>query len=532
MGRRPSRSKEGWITGARHFLRRWGADVVALALPALVYVWTLCPSVYTMDSAELTLGARYLGLVHAPGHPLYLLLGRLFTLLPIGDVAYRVNLMSACFGALTVWLLFRVGRAMGLCPLAALGAVLLLAFSRSFWAVANVAEVYTVHTALVAGLLWLFFRWRECQDDRLLGWLAFGWGLSHGSHTSSVLLGPAFLYGLWPARRRLWRPRRLLPLAGLFLLGLGIFAYLPLRFAANPVVNYIARYFEADLTTPAGLWWMVSGKMFAPEFFAYPARQVLSEAGRFLALLWSDFLGIGLLVGAWGVIQGWRRRRQQTLFLLIVLAVVALFFINYGVSDKESMFLVPEMVWTLWVGEGLHALLPTGRRAKGVPDGRPDPWPAVGALAMALLGLLLNHAALDESETWVIHDLSLHSLTQVAPNAVLLAEWASAAPVEYVQRVEQYRQDVEVVNLSFFLLGRRDALRHLPAGEIDAALKRSLVRLVATHLRQGRPVYAFGRDPLLETAYEFRPANGRIYRLFLPQARRLGGEERARRETR
>src|SRR3989339_281858 len=65
-----------------------------------VYFITLCPTVYTGDSGGLITAAYTLGVPHSPGYPLYCLLGKLFTFVPLGSIAFRVNLLSAFFAAL------------------------------------------------------------------------------------------------------------------------------------------------------------------------------------------------------------------------------------------------------------------------------------------------------------------------------------------------------------------------------------------------------------------------------------------------
>src|SRR5436305_8369474 len=72
----------------------------------VILLRTMAPSLYTLDSAELAIGAKTLGIVHAPGYPLYLLVAHLFTLLPIGDVAYRVNVFSAISLALAAAIIY------------------------------------------------------------------------------------------------------------------------------------------------------------------------------------------------------------------------------------------------------------------------------------------------------------------------------------------------------------------------------------------------------------------------------------------
>lgn len=500
-------------------LKRHAPGAVAFLLPMTVYLTTLCPTVYTMDSAELTLAAYYLGLIHAPGHPLFLLLGRLFTLLPFGDIAYRVNLLSAFCAACTVYLLYRLERSLGVRPLFALSASLLFAFSRSVWSVANVAEVYALHTAIVTGLFLLLLRWQETQRAGLLGWLAFGYGLSHASHTSSVLLAPSFFYGLRTAWGRLFKPRQFVPLVLLFLLGLSVFLYLPLRFKADPAINYIVQYFQADLTTWRGFWWMITGEMFGPEFFGYDLNSIWGEVVSFARLLWSDFLGVGVLLGLCGVIYGLRKRREQAWMLLAAFLVPVFFFVNYRVGDKGTMFLVPELVWCPWMGWGLEWLLSQERRptreraaesraATGIPL-----WLSLGSVFLVILALVLNYGALDESDTWVVRDFSREVLDSLPHQAMILAEWSSAAPMEYVQFVEQRRPDVQVVNLSFFSLGQRDALlRNRSDQDIDELLQQALLDLVDSNIHS-RPVYAFGRDLAWLDDYEFRQ-QGKIFRLY------------------
>ena len=82
-----------------------GAVVCLLGASGL-YLSTLAPTVQAFDSAELTVGAYTLGFVHAPGYPLYMVLGHLFGQIPIGDIGFRLNLMSAVFGVSTVLVLY------------------------------------------------------------------------------------------------------------------------------------------------------------------------------------------------------------------------------------------------------------------------------------------------------------------------------------------------------------------------------------------------------------------------------------------
>jgi len=76
-----------------------------------LYIRTLAPSLLYGDIAEFQTLSYTLGMTHASGHPTQIIFGKLFTTLPFGDIAYRVNLMSATFGALAaanVYLIVRL----------------------------------------------------------------------------------------------------------------------------------------------------------------------------------------------------------------------------------------------------------------------------------------------------------------------------------------------------------------------------------------------------------------------------------------
>jgi len=77
-------------------------SLAAFFVPLAVYLRTLAPTIYNLDSAELTTAAYTGGLMRATGYPLYLSIGYLWSRLPLGDVGFRMNLLSAVCGALTI----------------------------------------------------------------------------------------------------------------------------------------------------------------------------------------------------------------------------------------------------------------------------------------------------------------------------------------------------------------------------------------------------------------------------------------------
>src|SRR5258707_14026147 len=86
--------------------RLWIQQIGLFAVCLLVLLRTTVPTVYSYDSGEYAIGAARLGIIHAPGYALYLLIAHVFTLLPFGDVGFRVNVLSAVALALSAPVIF------------------------------------------------------------------------------------------------------------------------------------------------------------------------------------------------------------------------------------------------------------------------------------------------------------------------------------------------------------------------------------------------------------------------------------------
>ncbi len=467
----------------------------AVALPAIVYLRTMPPTVYGLDSAELSVGAYTLGLVHSPGYPLYLMLGKLFTLLPIGDVGYRLNLMSVVFGLTTILLVYVIARRLTGHEVIALAATLFLAFSWYFWTDAIVAEVYTLQATFTAGLLWLLLVWREGRDRRWLYAFAFVAGLSCANYPATVLIAPGLAAFVWLTDRRvLLDPRRLMALAGLFGLGFLVYLYLPLRYLAGPAFNYMGNYdaagnfHPANLTDPVILWQTFTGGPFQGLMFGYSAGEAVRQAGHYLYFLWGNFLAVGLALGLVGLIHGWQRDRTVAISTGLMYLVYVLFFINYRVVDKHTMFLPGYVIWTLWIAWGFEVLLEwTATRWRLAMQ-------AV-FVAVAIAALLVNFRLADVSWDRRAYQNAAQMLDVAEPNALIFGDWGFAAPITYLQLTEGRRPDVQVINRFFISF---EDMRRL----IDESV-------------QSRPVYTVSVEPdiAIEHLYQLEAA-GPGYRIL------------------
>ena len=295
--------------------------VASFGLPFCIYLLTLAPTIYNLDSAELTTAASTGGLMRSTGYPLYLTLGYIWSKIPLGDVGYRMNLLSAVFGALTIFLAERILRRWRLPGWAILGALGLLATSTFFWGLSLVAEVYTLHTALMAGLILALLHWSDSPTPRrmLLIGLLGGLGMSH--HVATVLLIPGSLfYVLSTHPKKALAPRSLLAFSLAALVGLSFYLYLPLRYLTQPAFNYAGTYDSSlnfhpvDLTTLEGLWWLISGRTFSNVMMAYNGLGLWHETQKYLTQLVHAYFAFGIGPGLLGMIllfrRNWRDRRD------------------------------------------------------------------------------------------------------------------------------------------------------------------------------------------------------------------------------
>src|SRR3990167_7978470 len=87
-------------------LRQYFFHIVSFFVPLIFYILTLSPTVNFGDTGELITASATLGIPHPPGSPIWVLLSHLFTYIPLGSIAYRVNLSSAFFVASSSLILY------------------------------------------------------------------------------------------------------------------------------------------------------------------------------------------------------------------------------------------------------------------------------------------------------------------------------------------------------------------------------------------------------------------------------------------
>jgi hypothetical protein len=416
-------------------MARYAEIAITAGTALVVYGLTMAPGLtwanFGADGGELITAAVTLGVPHPPGYPTYILLGKLVSFFPVGEMAYRFNLFSAVCtavaaaavtGAMLSWKPDRSGRPVRFETVAA---GLTVAFSPLVWSQAIITEVYALNLAVIGLLVWALANHQSSvishQSSVVRRWsLLIGllFGLSVTTHLTSWLLLPLTL---WAVGRREW---------GRLAVGaaVGITPLLALPWLArsgSPVL-------WGDPTTLQGWWWLVSGQLYHPNLFALPVAELWLRIREWLPELARQFTWLGPFLLIWSL---WRPSTEWRQWRLWLGGTAILYGLHAGVNGSQDaiIFLLPAIP--------LAVLLM-----------RPA-WERLGWLSLlvplALVGLNFERQSLRD-ENWV-RPLVEQQLATLPANAILITSGdESLFSLWYVQHVLGCRPDLIIVEENLF----------------------------------------------------------------------------------
>jgi len=458
------------------------AFVVAGAVAFAGYWHTLAPSVTLEDSGGFLTAAHSLGVPHPPGFPVWTILAWIWQwIIPFGSIAWRVNLMSAFFGALAVGLaallISKSGRIMAsrcgflqtigndralrrIILASAVSASLILAFSPALWSQSVITEVHTLNAFLLMVTLVLLYRWSFDTERRGRLYLAaFVWGVSLTNHQTLVLLTVAFPTFVWLADRKLgrdllvpilavimlgvlkmivtsgslfhqggfsaawilahgvgagvwlyllWREghglllmwRQVIATYAAVILGLALYAYLPLSSATNPPLNW------GYTRTVKGFVHHFVGGQYEKVHTERTVLQLWGQVNMFFDDLKAQFnivYALVVLVALFFYRDLAREDRNWMVFLLIAFLFLGLdyiFFSNPGFERQKQFtdrvfFLPCHCIYALWIGYGL--ILGVGYLFSEKPQVQGAALPlAALVLALPIVSVAMNWADNEE----------------------------------------------------------------------------------------------------------------------------------------
>ncbi len=505
----------------------------------VVYMMTLSPGVswahHSEDSGDLITAAYLLGIPHPTGYPLFCIMGWIWShVFVIGSVAWRMNALSALFGAIAAAVTVRaVWSSFDLLPfdsfriltrfsrgLASLASGLVLAFATDVWKLSVVTEVYSLNLFFIALLSWILIElmvgaksavesgsdWTATRG-KLLVLLGLSWGFALTNHLTSLFLLPSILIILAFGQLGITL-KEFLRSIGFFILPLLLYFYIPIRSAMNPPLDW------GNPENLTNFIWVVTGSQFKKLMFTLSPYQMLHQIMRY-GQIPVELGGPGALAAGLGVCRLILGKNRWVILLLIhtmLLVGSSLFYLaSYYIWDPEG-YLLP-MIWagSMWAGWSLALMINVPSQA--VKLGRIL---GVILLIIAPIWALVGHwDEVDLSGTRDAIRFAEEGFESYEENALVLeVRYERAFALWYYREIEyaDTRDDVDIIfvehatfDWGLDLLRRKVPDLVLPdepltGGEVEAAMAAWLIR---NNIGR-RPIYIGATvDELAEEGYRF-----------------------------
>jgi len=460
----------------------------------MLYGFTLAPGVVGGDAGEHQFVAPLLGIPHATGYPFYVLLGNLWThLIPFGNFAWRMNLLSAVAGAIAAGVtglvvLYISSRTFNQPKPRLSGALmagLTLAFGLTLWQWSSIAGVRSINVLFFGLMTLLAVLWEQSHSkfwtthhnrfwssERLLQGLAFTVGLSLAHHRTTIFYLPALIIWVgWHNPQLLRQPKQLIKLIGLTLLPLSLYGFIYVRGINNPPYSH-------ELITDFQSFWFLVGASDSSGLFLYVDPQYLIPR---LLFTWNDILAQlgwpGLLLAVCGAGFLLWKQPKYLLFTGSLVLFLLIFVIDFEVvnlNETPTWYLMPAyFIFAVWSGIGFNGIANVFRKTEQTNNAHITNLPARYSFTfiaypsslifylcstMYLLSLIIflaypnwqriqadSTGPLDEWRQLLRGNQAQRfvesSLPYVESNALLLGDWEQYTPMMYYRLINQVRLD-------------------------------------------------------------------------------------------
>lgn len=435
-----------------------------------ILLWAQNPGLMSDDSGEMAAAVFGLGLPHPPGYPFFNLIGHLVCQIPIGAIAFRLNLFSAFLTLLSLCLTLDALRKMAplmgkyetqrpvgarhdsplqqrlqnIFPrvsndllLAAVG--LVFVSFRGVFAQSLTAKgcIYTLTLLFTSVAVWLYvFQQRHPQDNRPLIAVWFLWAIGLANHWQTLILWVPFLL-IWSYQKRKgWKTKVTLTMATLVVIGLSLYLYLPLRAQLNcePCWGY-------PINLPL-FYWVVSRQLVAGvEHWVQSGAFYAESAGEMTRALFRDWIPGFAILSLGGMVLLWKRSRQ--LFLGLMALFVPVFLGIFAIHEEYNTYLMPVYLVSL---AGLLVIFGFVA-ARWFLESFVHPKTSlvlIGILGLLSAGWLLHVFQLEDKSRYTLaEDFGTNALKGLPKGAILLADGDHyVMPIWYEHFAEGKRPDL------------------------------------------------------------------------------------------
>ena len=413
-----------------------------------VYLLTMAPSFKLDDSPEVASAAWGLSLMHPPGYPLYTMAGKIASLFPAGSVAFRINLLSAALGCLSVYLIsvlsgyvFR-GKGNRNTAAAAITAGL-AAFSYIFWNQAYEAKggIYMLNLALMICVIYFALQSYEKGGKKYAYMLCYVYGLSFANHWQTmVLLAAIPAAALFHARAKL-RARGILLCAAFFFAGLTPYIFSLIRHDALSYITW------ADLRSVQGFLDYVLRRRYSGSAEPFTAQVILRQAWWYLELFYRDF-GLFFVLMFLGITPLYRMNKNAFMAFMAVAAPVTIAVVLFSrpfayLAILNDIFLLPVQVAAAFFI--VAGILRGGEVLKSVLKPYFYAACAIAFVFTAAASWMLN----DSSRNFIGYDYAMNTLKTIKQGSLYMAEGDyNIFPMMYMLGPGDKRHDITFLSVA------------------------------------------------------------------------------------
>jgi hypothetical protein len=496
------------------------AGLIGIAALTL-YIRTLAPSLLWGDSAEFQTLSYTLGMTHPSGYMTQIMFGKLFTYIPVGNIAYRVNLMSAFFGALAVAETYLIVRLLGGWRIAALSAAILLTLTEGFWWRALLAESYALAAGMLATVWLLVMLWRHTGKWMFIFLAGLVGGLSLGVHSTVVMTVFSVLVfmALTTRKREDWLGAAAGALVGA-VITFGFFFYLDYNDPPSSIYNTVYRTnlsafgLSADeFDTPLKRFLAIfPANHFWSYFFSASAGEIGRRSIEYISYFpwWAILL---VILGAWVLLK---ERLPQGLYPLLAFLLIWGFAVTVSFSVYREFYVPVAVITSVWFGVGAGKLLTRVNRLSIQNQALLRTVQTV--LVILLVALPVWHARRDLisaiqngyplfvrrdhiypvfAPDKAIHDAS-KIIARLEENAIVFAPWDKLYSYIYTAHIEERKTSI--------------AFHEIWSTE-EEKLAASAVAYIDQNL-DTRPIYFTMYTPELSERYHVEKINDTLYRVY------------------
>ncbi len=478
--------------------------LISFALPFVVYVINLERKLIGGDTSWFALQIPRMSIMVPTGYPTFSIFAKLFTLLPIGDLAYRLNLFSAFFGALTTLVLFIAVHRLVKNKAISISAVFCVAFVKVFFYYAIRLEFDTLNAFFIALVLLSMIAYSQERSRKYLYFFFACLGLSLTNHPIALFMAPAFLFYVIIIHPKIFKSIKAVTVSLLFLiLPLLTYLYIPIR----SLQGY------GDITSLGAFLTYVTGGDFGATIGIYGTETALGVLIDYFKIIYYSYPAAVIVVACAGLFYLFKKDKFLAVSLFFAICfnfLIIMHFLPYANANyilnvlimmsiliAMGFLLVKDMTFVL-----IKKIQTANKLHKGGRSFENIVMIILSVFFLFLSSLLFfeNYQVLDRSKPEQVYLFWDDAMTTMEQGAYLYANSPSANVGMFVADFEQKEKGITF---------------------IDTKHEDYSVDHIREMLSLGRPVYAMGNEVFLSGHFALEQVTDNYYWLWYGERLRL-----------